>query len=70
MYPTIISERHYYYKNKKIVFDYESGSFLLIAPGDIVWKSDLDILEQISKRAETFRIVGAGCREISVKQRI
>jgi nucleoside-diphosphate kinase len=44
-----ISEDHYYYKGGKLFSTYEPGTINLISPGDVVWKSDLEALELLSK---------------------
>jgi nucleoside-diphosphate kinase len=38
------SKEHYYLKNKQLYLTYEPGSTCLLAPGDAVWKSDLEAL--------------------------
>jgi nucleoside-diphosphate kinase len=43
-YPTVICKEHYYYKKNTLYNTYEPDSRLLLAPGDVVWKSDMDIL--------------------------
>lgn len=44
-YPTEVNEEdHFYFKGGKLYVTHESGSVCLIAPGDVVWKSDLDTL--------------------------
>jgi len=48
-FETIACQSHFYYKNGNILDSFEEGSFCLAAPGDIVWKSDLDALEQLYK---------------------
>ncbi|HBG92765.1 MAG: hypothetical protein A2X54_10215 [Nitrospirae bacterium GWF2_44_13] len=49
-YPTVINEEdHYYLKNGKLYIAHEPGSVCLIAPGDIVWKSDFDALRSLSR---------------------
>lgn len=45
-YPTEVCETHYYYKDDRLFNTYEPDSVFLLAPGDVVWKSDLDILRQ------------------------
>jgi nucleoside-diphosphate kinase len=55
-------DTHIYYKDKKIGSDYLPGSICLLAPGDIVWESDLDILNKISSGAQapgTLELVAA-----------
>jgi nucleoside-diphosphate kinase len=44
-YDTEICQTHYYLKEGKLCNTYEPESVFLLAPGDVVWKSDLDILE-------------------------
>lgn len=48
-YPTEISEEHYYFKDGKLYARHEPGSICLIAPGDVVWKSDLKLLHLLHK---------------------
>jgi hypothetical protein len=43
-YATEICQTHYYLKDDKLCNSYEPESVFLLAPGDVVWKSDLDIL--------------------------
>jgi len=43
-YPIEVSKDHYYIKGSKLYMTYEPGSICLIAPGDVVWKSDMDTL--------------------------
>lgn len=43
-YPIEVSKDHYYIKDNKLYMTYEPGSICLIAPGDVVWKSDMDTL--------------------------
>ncbi|MBN1788470.1 MAG: hypothetical protein JW806_08790 [Sedimentisphaerales bacterium] len=45
LYKTEICPTHYYYKQGKLYNTYEKDSMLLLAPGDIVWKTDIEILE-------------------------
>jgi nucleoside-diphosphate kinase len=44
-YAVEVCESHYYLKDGKISNGYEPGSLLLVAPGDDVWKTDLDVLQ-------------------------
>jgi Nucleoside diphosphate kinase len=48
-FPTETSKVHYYYKNNAISSEYTAGSFCFISPGDIVWKSDLKVLQQLNE---------------------
>lgn len=44
IYPTLICEEHFYFKDNKLYMKHEAGSVCLLAPGDAVWKSDLEAL--------------------------
>lgn len=46
-YPTVVSQDHYYYRDGKLFTTYEPGSFCLIAPGNLVWKSDMEVLRAL-----------------------
>jgi nucleoside-diphosphate kinase len=43
-YPTEICRTHYYYKDGRLYDTHEADSVFLLAPGDVAWKSDLEIL--------------------------
>lgn len=47
-YPVEINEDHYYFKDGKLFLTHEPGSVCLLAPGDYVWKSDLEALRLIN----------------------
>ena len=47
VYPTEVCQTHYYYKQGNLFEDYEEGSVILLAPGDVAWKTDLEILQKI-----------------------
>ena len=48
-YPTDVCEEHYYLRHSDLSDTYEPGSFCLLAPGDVVWQSDLQILRSRCK---------------------
>jgi nucleoside-diphosphate kinase len=49
-YPTEVNEEdHYYFKDSNLYTAHVPDSVCLIAPGDVVWKSDLDALRLLSK---------------------
>jgi nucleoside-diphosphate kinase len=50
-YPTEVCEQHYYIKQGELCETYEQGSFCLFAPGDVVWRSDLENLRLWSQNA-------------------
>jgi nucleoside-diphosphate kinase len=51
-YPTEVNEEHYYFEDGKLHMTHEPGSVSLLAPGDVVWKSDLESLRLIQKGLE------------------
>lgn len=46
-YSTGISQEHFYYKKKRLITQYEPDSVCFIAPGNVVWSSDLEILHDV-----------------------
>jgi nucleoside-diphosphate kinase len=48
-YQTEICTTHYYYKDGRLYDAYEPDSAFLLAPGDVVWKTDLAILESYAR---------------------
>ena len=53
IYPTEICHTHYYYKDNRLYNNYEPGSIFLLAPGDVVWASDLEILKRYQQQEPT-----------------
>jgi nucleoside-diphosphate kinase len=49
LYAAEMCREHYYYKDNRLFTSYEPGSLLLLAPGDIVWKSDLEALQLLER---------------------
>jgi len=49
VYPTIVSDEHYYFKDGRLSLTHEPDSVCLIAPGDCVWESDLEALRLLYK---------------------
>jgi nucleoside-diphosphate kinase len=47
-YATEVSNDHYYFKDGKLQTTYETGSICLLAPGNLVWKSDAEALRLLS----------------------
>jgi nucleoside-diphosphate kinase len=46
-YAEEINDDHYYFKDNRLYMKHEPGSVCLLAPGDIVWKTDLEGLRMI-----------------------
>ena len=48
-YPVEISQDSYYLKGNKLSMSYEAGSICFLAPGNTVWKSDLETLRLLQQ---------------------
>ena len=61
-YPTEVCKEHYYLRQGELCDTYEPGSICLLAPGDVVWRSDLEILHlhrQNASDAPSLNLVAA-----------
>ena len=58
-YPTDVCEEHYYLKDGDLSSTYEPGNVCLLAPGDVVWRSDLEILRSQGRDGSTASNVDA-----------
>jgi nucleoside-diphosphate kinase len=61
-YVTEVSDAFFYIKDGKPCTTPGPSAFCLVAPGDVAWKSDLDVLRQLlqgKKAADTFEAVAA-----------
>jgi nucleoside-diphosphate kinase len=52
-YPTVESDDYYYFKDNKLCMTREPQSVCLLAPDDIAWESDLDVLRQLKQDMPT-----------------
>jgi nucleoside-diphosphate kinase len=52
-YTTEKSDEYYYFKDSGLCSTHELGSVCLLASGDPAWKSDLDVLRQLKKGAQS-----------------
>lgn len=50
-YPTVINEVHYYFRDNRLFMTHEPGSVCLLAPGDLVWKTDLETIQMLYQGA-------------------
>lgn len=48
-YPTRQSEELYYFKENRLLSKYQAGSLCVVAPGDVMWESDLESLRLIQQ---------------------
>ena len=51
-YSTRQSEELYYFKENRLLPSYEAGSVCVVAPGDVMWESDLEALRLIRQGEE------------------
>jgi len=59
IYPTNECEEHYYLRDGKLCDTYEPGSVCLFAPGDVVWRSDLEMLHLYRQdTSDTYQLDG------------
>ena len=58
-YPTEVCEEHYYFRHGKLCDTYEPGCVSLFAPGDLVWRSDLELLRLQSRNATDDSNIGS-----------
>ena len=49
VYETETCRTHYYYKDGRLYDTYEPDSVFLLAPGDVAWKTDLEILQNYGR---------------------
>ncbi|RPJ56704.1 MAG: nucleoside-diphosphate kinase [Dehalococcoidia bacterium] len=49
-YPTEVSDDHYYYAKGALQTTYTKGGFCIVAPGNVVWKTDADALRLLVQR--------------------
>ena len=57
IYPTDICQEHYYLKDAQLCGTYEPGSLCLLAPGDVVWRSDLETVRSYRQDApDSFKL--------------
>ncbi|HEX71893.1 MAG TPA: nucleoside-diphosphate kinase [Candidatus Hydrogenedentes bacterium] len=49
IYPAVLCQEHFYFKAGELFTEHEVGSTLLMAPGEIVWQSDLEVVQAIAK---------------------
>jgi nucleoside-diphosphate kinase len=62
IYPTAASDDYCYFKDSEFRNKPELNAICLLAPGDIAWKSDLEVLDQLKRGASpayTFQAVAA-----------
>lgn len=49
LYPTEPCQCHYYFKDGRLYRVHKPGSTCLLAPGDIVWSSDIEVLQRVQQ---------------------
>jgi nucleoside-diphosphate kinase len=58
-YPVETSNDHYYFKDGTLTTVYTPGSFCLIAPGNLVWSSDAEVLRALVQGKPAAYTLGA-----------
>jgi nucleoside-diphosphate kinase len=58
-YPTEITQTHYYFKEDHLSLTHEAGCTCLFSPGDIAWKTDIEVLRAVEKGARTDGTLGS-----------
>lgn len=58
-YPTEVVEGHYYFRDNSLCITNEPGSICLLAPGDIAWKTDMDVLRAIREGKQAAGSLGS-----------
>jgi len=69
-YPTIVSEEHYYFNQDKLHLTHKPGGVCLLAPGDIVWKSDLDALHLLREGSQAACSIGAVAAKYLINEHV
>lgn len=62
VYATAVCDEFFYIRDGKLCYTQDPQACCLMAPGDVVWKSDLDVLRHLKhgeKAADTFEAVAA-----------
>ncbi|OPZ88162.1 MAG: Nucleoside diphosphate kinase [bacterium ADurb.Bin429] len=59
IFPTLVCDKHFYYREKRVYTTYKIGSICLAAPGDVLWETDLDVLERVYRGEEAPYSLGA-----------
>jgi nucleoside-diphosphate kinase len=49
VYETEMNKEYYYFKEDKLIREYEPNSICFLSPGDRAWASDLEVLRRISQ---------------------
>jgi nucleoside-diphosphate kinase len=58
-YPVEASQEHFYFLDGQLRTSFEPGSFCLIAPGNLVWASDMDVLHALTRGKRAAYSLGA-----------
>jgi nucleoside-diphosphate kinase len=58
-YPTQVCKEHYYFKDGKLYDKHEPDSVCLLAPGDVVWESDLEALRLLYQGSQAYYSIDA-----------
>ncbi|HOS43010.1 MAG TPA: nucleoside-diphosphate kinase [Armatimonadota bacterium] len=59
IFPTAACDTHFYYRDQRVYTTYTTGSICLAAPGDVLWDTDLEVLELVCRGADAPYSLGA-----------
>jgi hypothetical protein len=68
-YPSQTCDTDYYYKEGKLLTEYEPGSCCVLAPGNIAWKSDLEALRALARGASAHCTLNAVVAKYLINRR-
>jgi nucleoside-diphosphate kinase len=66
---TEVNQEHYYFRDDKLSMIYEPGSVCLLAPGDLGWKSDMEMLRSARQGSEVQGSVDAVVAKYLINER-
>lgn len=52
-FPVVTCNKFYFYKEGRLLKDFEEGALNIVAPGDIVWQTDIEALQKLVNGEES-----------------
>lgn len=59
VYPTVVCEDYYYFKDNRLLIAHEPGNMCFLTPGDVAWKSDWEAIHLIHNNRPASCSLGA-----------
>ena len=69
-YETVVCDCHFYYQDNSLFTAYEPGRTLIMAPGAIVWKSDLEVVQAIQQEQPAAYSLAAVASKYMINERL